>query len=78
MYIRIIELRESKNFRQQDVSEMLNISQRTYSNYERGTRQIPLKTLCNLADLYNVSVDYILERTDTKAPYPKPKRRRNR
>lgn len=73
-YIRIVELREDNDFKQQYIADKLNISQRTYSHYERGERQIPLEILCNLANLYNVSVDYILERTDSKEPYPKPKK----
>jgi len=70
-YKRIVELREDSDFKQQYVADKLNISQRTYSHYERGERQIPLEILCNLADLYKVSVDYILERTDCKEPYPR-------
>mgnify|MGYP002226158121 CR=1 FL=1 len=41
--------------------------QRTYSRYERGERIIPPDVLCKIADFYNVSVDYLLERTDNKA-----------
>lgn len=73
-YIRIEELRERKDYTQKHVALELNIEQRTYSHYERGTRQIPLQTLCQLADLYGVSVDYILERTDIETPYPKESR----
>lgn len=70
-YKRIEELRESYDFTQKYIAYQLNISQRTYSHYENGTRQIPLALLCRLADLYNVSTDYILERTDSKEPYSK-------
>ena len=41
-----------------------------YSYYENGERSIPTETLCRLADLYGVSIDYILGRTDERAPYP--------
>ena len=52
-----------------DVAYRLNIAQRTYSHYENGTRSIPLELLCSLADLYNVSTDYILNRTNKRQPY---------
>lgn len=45
---------------------MLNITQVAYSYYELDKRNIPLESLCKLADYYNVSIDYILYRTDKK------------
>ena len=39
-------------------------SQRIYSNYERGDVDIPTAVLIRLADFYDVSVDYLLNRTD--------------
>ena len=42
----------------------INVPQRTYAYYESGQRMIPPRVLCALADLYGVSVDYLLERTD--------------
>ena len=47
-----------------EIAKILNCSQRVYSNYERGDLDIPTPILIALADYYNVSVDYILERTD--------------
>lgn len=44
----------------------IHVSQRTYAYYEAGQRMIPPAVLCSLADLYGVSVDYLLERTDRK------------
>lgn len=41
-----------------------NITQRSYSYYENGQHLIPPEVLCALADFYDVSVDYLLERTD--------------
>ena len=43
---------------------MINVPQRTYAYYESGQRMLPPNVLCALADLYCVSVDYLLERTD--------------
>ncbi|WP_246105488.1 helix-turn-helix domain-containing protein [Sporomusa termitida] len=47
---------------------ILNCSQRVYSNYERGDLDIPTEILIKLANFYNVSIDYILNRTDVKTP----------
>ena len=49
---------------------MLGMSQTGYSKYETGTNDIPTAILIKLADFYNVSVDYLLGRTDVKQPYP--------
>ena len=49
---------------QKAVGEAINVPQRTYAYYESGQRMIPPRVLCALADLYGVSVDYLLERTD--------------
>lgn len=65
----LIDLREDKDWTQTQVAKMLSISQRAYSHYENGTRQIPIETLIALAKLYSVSVDYLLELTSTKEPY---------
>ena len=67
-YKRIRELREDHDLTQKYMAHYLNVIQRTYSRYERGERIIPPDVLCKIADFYNVSVDYLLERTDTKTP----------
>ena len=67
-YKRIRELREDHDLTQKYMAHYLNVIQRTYSRYERGERIIPPDVLCKIADFYNVSVDYLLERTDTKQP----------
>jgi len=59
-YRRIIDLREEKDWTQTEVARRLNVSQRAYSHYENGTRQIPIDLLIRLAQLYKVSTDYIL------------------
>ena len=66
MYKRIRDLREDKDMTQTQIAEILNCSQRVYSNYERGDIDIPIEILKKLADFHNVSVDYILERTNNK------------
>ena len=66
LYKRIRDLREDKDLTQKRMGEILSCSQRVYSNYERGELDIPTEILIKLADFHNVSVDYILNRTDKK------------
>lgn len=63
---RIRDLREDADLTQSDVGNAINLPQRTYAYYESGQRTIPPEVLIALADFYNVSVDYILGRTDKK------------
>ena len=63
-YKRLRDLREDHDMTQKAVGEAINVPQRTYAYYESGQRMIPPQVLCALADLYGVSVDYLLERTD--------------
>lgn len=65
-YERLRNLREDLDMTQAQVGEYLHISQRAYAHYEAGTRDIPIEILVQLADLYQVNIDYILERTDVK------------
>lgn len=64
VYSRIRDLREDRDLKQQDLADYLNCSQVCYSRYENGQRDIPLETNSKIADFYNVSVDYLLNRTD--------------
>ncbi len=66
LYRRIRDLREDGDLTQREMGEILNCSQRVYSNYERGDLDIPTEILIKLADFHNVSVDYILNRTDKR------------
>lgn len=65
-YPRIRDLREDSDLTQKQVSEAINVPQRTYAYYETGERMVPPNVLCALADYYGVSVDYILGRTDKR------------
>ena len=69
--LRIRDLREDSDMNQTQVAEILQVHQTTYSDYELGKLNVPVSALHTLADLYNVSVDYLLGRTDIKTPYPK-------
>lgn len=66
IYKRIRDLREDKDLTQEQMGKVLNLSGRTYSNYETGNRGIPTDVLIQLADFHHVSIDYLLERTDRK------------
>ena len=66
IYKRIRDLREDADMTQTQIAQILHCSQRVYSNYERGDIDIPTYILIKLADFHNVSVDYILGRTDKK------------
>lgn len=57
-------LREEKEFRQKNVAELLHINKSTISAYEAGKVAPSLSVLVSLADFYDVSVDYLLGRTD--------------
>lgn len=65
-YQRIKDLREDKDLTQIQISEKLNISQRAYSHFETGTRGIPTEILIKLADIFEVSLDYLVGRSDKK------------
>ena len=69
--MRIRDLREDNDYTQQQVADYLNIRQNTYSQYETGSRQLPVEVLAALAILYNTSTDYLLGITDCKKPYPR-------
>ena len=68
---RLRDLREDRDLKQRDLAEQLKVHQTTYSDYELGRLNIPISVLHRLADFYNVSVDYLLCRTNEKRPYPK-------
>ncbi|MCI6686683.1 MAG: helix-turn-helix transcriptional regulator [Ruminococcus sp.] len=46
------------------------MSQTGYSKYETGENDIPTAVWKALADFYQVSVDYLMRRTDVREPYP--------
>ena len=63
---RIQDLRTDADLSQKPLSEILHISQRSYSHYETGSRNIPVEMLIRLANYYDISVDYLVGRTDKK------------
>ena len=67
---RLRDLREDRDLKQKDLAELLQIHQTTYSDYELERINIPIPVLHALADFYQVSIDYLLGRTNSKKPYP--------
>lgn len=63
---RLKTLRKELKMSQSDIGEILGIMQTVYSRYERGAGTIPVEHLLKLAELYNVSTDYILGRTNQR------------
>lgn len=61
---RLTKLRKAKKLTQQELADKLNISRATYAQYEIGRRKPDYETLEKLADYFNVSIDYLLGRTD--------------
>ena len=68
---RLKEIREDKDLLQKDIATILNITQQQYNKYEMGVNIMSGEKYDKLADFYNVSVDYLMGRTDTRKPYPK-------
>ena len=63
-YPRIRNLREDRDLTQTQMGKILSCSQRVYSNYETGKREIPTRLVVMLAKYYKTSTDYILGLTD--------------
>lgn len=62
--MRLKELRKKKNISQLKLALDLNMNQNSISRYENGEREADYCTLIKLADYFNVSLDYLLERSD--------------
>lgn len=66
MWPRIQDLRIDHDLTQMQVAEILNCQREVYRRYEKGTREIPLSYAIILADYYNVSLDYLVGRSDKR------------
>lgn len=58
----IKELRKTKGFTQEEISKQLSIARSTYNGYEQNISEPNIETLCKLADIYGVSLDYLIGR----------------
>lgn len=64
--MRLKELRKEKGISQLKLAMELNTNQNTISRYETGEREPGINELISIADYFNVSVDYLLGRTDVR------------
>ena len=67
-YRRLRDLREDHDLTQDELVAILGMHKTTYTNYEQGKREIPFALVIRLAKLYNVSIDYIAELSNTPSP----------
>ena len=67
--MRLKELRKSKKISQLKLAIDLNMNQNSISRYENGERQADYTTLIKFADYFEVSIDYLLERTNNPKFY---------
>ncbi len=70
---RLENMRIDNDKTQAEIADYLGCQREVYRRYEKGTRQIPIDFLIQLAELYHVSVDYLVGLTDKKEPYPRNK-----
>ena len=69
--MRLRQLRVSNNYTQKDLASILNCKPNTYSQYETTKRTIPIDSLKILAEIYETSIDFLVDFTDVKTPYPR-------
>mgnify|MGYP002768198386 FL=1 len=64
LYKNLRGIREDNDIKQKDIAKYLHVSQNTYSQYENGVIPLTAELLIKLGDYYNVSIDYLLDRTN--------------
>ena len=64
VYKRVRDLREDHDKTQKDIATVLNMQPTVYQRYERGERELPLWAAIKLAEYYDVTLDYLVGRTD--------------
>ena len=63
---RLEELREEKNITRKEIAKILNVSQSIYCRWEKNKDSIPTKRLIDLANYYQINIDYILNLTNKR------------
>lgn len=64
--MRLKQIREENGLSQSDLAKRINMTQQRISSYEKGIREPDIETLNILADFFNVSIDYLLGKTDKR------------
>ncbi|WP_028402697.1 helix-turn-helix domain-containing protein [Ectobacillus panaciterrae] len=68
MLQRLVNLRKSRKWSLQETADRLGIAKSTYAGYESGYREPSLQALLQIGDLFDTTVDYMLNRTDDNQP----------
>ena len=63
---RLKQCRKEKGLTQNEVAIYCDITEKAYQNYELMTRELKLEILQKIADIFDVSIDYLVGRTDKK------------
>ena len=71
--LRLKSLRQEKKITQQDLANLLSVSASTVGMYEQQRRDPDTETLKQLAEYFNVSIDYLLGKSDIRNQYPNSK-----
>lgn len=67
---RLKKLRKQNRLTQRGLADAINVSPRTYSDYESGSTRIPLETLICLAKYYDVDLNYITGISNIRKEFP--------
>lgn len=63
---RLKELRKETGLTQKEIANQIHVGQNSYSNWENGNRKPTAEITSKLAEFFNVSIDYLLGKTDIK------------
>ena len=66
---RIIQLKLNKKLLQKDIANAIGVTARNYQRYEKGEQQPTLPIVIKLADYFDVSIDYLVGRSDDPKRY---------
>lgn len=66
--LRMDKKKKDSKYTQEYVANLINVARSTYTAYEAGTKQPPMETVIKIADLFGVTTDYLLGRTDDQLP----------
>lgn len=66
-YAKIKELRILNRYSQKQIAELLEMQVTQYRRYENGERSIPIEVIIKLADIYEVSIDYLVGREEQQS-----------
>lgn len=67
---RMRELREDNDYTQYDIAHLLKTTQQTYSRYEQGINELPIRHLITLCKFYHVTSDYFLGLSNRIQKFP--------